>query len=82
MSDERPDAVFAFLVGQFKRAAMVTHFGYLDEDIPTQRAGIRNLAMPERALAVLTEISERRPTRAYMTAFWIVERYEHGELEM
>ena len=40
MSDQGPNPIFAFLVGQFKRAAMVTHFGYQDEDEAMQLAGI------------------------------------------
>lgn len=36
---------------------------------------------PERALAALKDISEHCPTRAHMTAFWILRDYEHGELE-
>ncbi|MGA8170983.1 MAG: hypothetical protein WB816_09165 [Methylocystis sp.] len=38
-------------------------------------------AVPERALAILKEIRERCPTRAHMTAFWILRDYERGELE-
>ena len=40
MSGEAPSLSIAFLVGQFKRAAMVTHFGYQDEDEAMQLAGI------------------------------------------
>jgi hypothetical protein len=113
------DFAVRFLIEQFKHAAIVTHFGYEDEDRAMQRAGIGAAkrvvqgldafdarlalvpllddpdwgvrvsaagylvkALPERALPVLKEIRERCPTRAHMTAFWILERYEHGELEM
>ena len=40
MSGEAPSLSIAFVAGQFKRAAMVTHFGYQDEDEAMQLAGI------------------------------------------
>ena len=42
MPDEIAKLTVRFLIGQFKRAAIVTHFGYEDEDHAMQRAGIRS----------------------------------------
>ncbi|MGA8170979.1 MAG: hypothetical protein WB816_09145 [Methylocystis sp.] len=38
--------------------------------------------VPEKALPVLKEIDVRCPTQARMTAFWTLERYKNGELEI
>lgn len=35
--------------------------------------------MPERALAVLREIDQTVDTRAGMTAYWMLQRYERGD---
>jgi DNA primase len=40
MSGENYDFAVRFLIEQFKHAAIVTHFGYEDEDRAMQRAGI------------------------------------------
>ena len=41
MSGEKYNLAVRLLVEQFKRAAIVTHFGYEDEDHAMQLAGIR-----------------------------------------
>jgi hypothetical protein len=50
MSGENYDLPVRFLVGQFKRAAIVTHFGDEDEDNAMQLAGIRSAKRAARGL--------------------------------
>ncbi len=40
MSRKKQTPMLQLLIGRFKRAAIVTHFGYEDEDAAIQRAGI------------------------------------------
>jgi len=47
------DPAARLLVGQFKRAAMATKFGYQDEDKAMQRAGLRALNRAVKGLDLL-----------------------------
>jgi hypothetical protein len=42
MTEPKPNPLIRYLIEQFKRAAIVVDFGYIDEDHAMQRAGIRS----------------------------------------
>jgi hypothetical protein len=64
------------------RLALVPLLDDPDWSIRVYAAGYLVKALPERALPILKNIREHCPTSAHMSAFWILERHEHGELEM
>lgn len=53
MSDTQETLVYKRLIAQFKRAAIVTHFGYEDEDDVMQGAGISSAKRAVKALDAL-----------------------------
>jgi hypothetical protein len=60
MADSRQNPLVPLIVGQFRRAALVSHFGHEDEDGAMQLAGLNSAMRAARTSTVLTPKDDKR----------------------
>jgi hypothetical protein len=89
MSGMKQDPLIPFLIERFKRGAIVTHFGYEDEEDAMQLAGINSVKRaieildmfgPEARLALLPLLEDPDPGVRVFAAGYLVKAAPHHAL--